>query len=139
MRCDYQGDQTMDRISIKGMQFWGYHGVLEQEKSLGQRFTVDAELFLDLSDAGKTDSLEKTVSYADIFKLIEVETTTSCYDLIERLCYRLVGVVLAFDERIKTVQITISKPQAPIVGMFETVAVTMKRDRNEINLSEFRI
>jgi dihydroneopterin aldolase len=129
----------MDRISLKGMQFWGYHGVLEQEKTLGQRFTIDADLFLDLSHAGLKDTLVSTVSYADVFKLIEIETTTKCYDLIERLCYRLVGLVIAFDERIQTVQITISKPQAPIIGMFETATVTMKRNRNEINLSEFRL
>ncbi len=36
----------MDKITMKNMQFFGRHGVLPEEKTLGQKFFVDAELYL---------------------------------------------------------------------------------------------
>ncbi|MGB9805063.1 dihydroneopterin aldolase, partial [Desulfofundulus sp.] len=33
----------MDRVILKGMEFYGYHGVLPEERRMGQRFIVDVE------------------------------------------------------------------------------------------------
>ena len=33
-----------DRIILDGMVFYGYHGVNQAERELGQRFVVDVEL-----------------------------------------------------------------------------------------------
>ena len=38
-----------DRIQIKGMKFFGRHGVTEDEQSLGQRIEVDVEVEVDPS------------------------------------------------------------------------------------------
>ena len=40
---------TMDKIVLKNMAFYGYHGNLESEKSQGQRFFVDVEIKTDLT------------------------------------------------------------------------------------------
>lgn len=42
-------------------------GVL-QETSLGQPFEVDAVLHVDLREAGRSDALTHTLSYADAYK-----------------------------------------------------------------------
>ena len=49
----------MDKIILSNLGFYGYHGVLEAEKVLGQKFFIDMELFLDTKEAGKTDDLNK--------------------------------------------------------------------------------
>jgi hypothetical protein len=36
---------------VEGMEFYGYHGVFEEENKLGQRFKVDLTAELDLSKA----------------------------------------------------------------------------------------
>jgi dihydroneopterin aldolase len=56
----------MDRIIMKNMAFHGNHGVLQEEKVLGQKFFVDCILSLDLSKAGKNDDLNETVSYSEV-------------------------------------------------------------------------
>lgn len=38
----------MDKIILKNMQFYGFHGLFPEENKLGQRFQVDVELFTDL-------------------------------------------------------------------------------------------
>ena len=34
----------MDKIILNNLGFYGYHGVLSEEKSLGQKFFIDVEL-----------------------------------------------------------------------------------------------
>ena len=60
----------MDKIVLVGMEFYGYHGCLPTEREQGQRFVVDAELFLELRQAGKSEALQDTVNYADVFEQI---------------------------------------------------------------------
>ena len=42
--------------------------MLPEERRLGQKFTVDLALSLDLRAAGRSDQLEQTVSYADVYQ-----------------------------------------------------------------------
>ncbi len=42
-----------DKIILEGMVFFGYHGTLPEENTLGQRFVVDVTLHLDLRPAGE--------------------------------------------------------------------------------------
>lgn len=59
----------MDYIHLNEMAFYGYHGVLEEETRLGQRFSVTVSLATDLQQAGETDDLAKTVNYAEVYEL----------------------------------------------------------------------
>jgi len=86
---------STDLIHLKGLTFHGYHGVLPevcslgslsqttiagrlnltannlvQENLLGQKFVVDATLFVDLQKAGKSDNVHDTVSYADVYRYV---------------------------------------------------------------------
>mmetsp|Transcript_30623 Transcript_30623/g.59030 ORF Transcript_30623/g.59030 Transcript_30623/m.59030 type:complete len:88 (+) Transcript_30623:2-265(+) len=53
-----------DRIFLRGLRFHGFHGVLPEERSLGQKFVVDLTLAVNLQRAGLSDNLEHTVNYA---------------------------------------------------------------------------
>jgi dihydroneopterin aldolase len=41
-----------DRILLRGLVFYGYHGVNPEEQKLGQRFRVDITLWADPQPAG---------------------------------------------------------------------------------------
>src|SRR5215216_2804141 len=58
---------TGDRIILKDLGFYGYHGVFAEEAKLGQRFFIDLELGVDLSAPATTDRLSTGISYADIY------------------------------------------------------------------------
>ena len=47
----------MDKIHIKDLEIIGFHGVMQEEKVLGQKFVLSFELDVDLRQAGKTDDL----------------------------------------------------------------------------------
>ena len=42
--------------------------LLLQENKLGQKFVVDATLLADLSHAGRTDDLQRTINYARVYE-----------------------------------------------------------------------
>ena len=73
----------MDKIEIKNLKLYAYHGVFDQEKEEGQFFYVSAELFLDLRASSMSDDLLETVSYDEVAHTIEEVVTEEKMNLIE--------------------------------------------------------
>lgn len=121
-----------DKIALYDMQFWAYHGVFEAEKTLGQRFHIDVTLSLDLTEAGQTDDLTASVSYADVFRAVEQVVVGQRFDLLEALALNIINAIFAVSGLIDSVEVTVKKPQAPIPGHFAHAAVTMTRSRSEV-------
>ena|SRR5690554_6938103 len=120
----------MDKIILKNLVFYGFHGVLDEEKSLGQKFHIDLELSLDFKKAGETDNLEGTVSYAEVYELVKEEVTQRKYNLLEALAEKIASKILLNFEKIQEVMVTIRKPEAPVPGIFDYFAVEIRRKRN---------
>lgn len=119
----------MDKVVLVGMEFYGYHGCLPTEREQGQRFVVDAELFLELRQAGKSDALQDTVNYADVFEQIRRIVEGEPKQLIEAVAERIAETVLREFPPIQRILLTLHKPEAPIPGKFRDVAVTIERAR----------
>ncbi len=75
----------MDKISLNKCRFYGYHGAFKEEQVLGQIFTVDCDLFVDLTAASQTDNLEDTVHYGMVFETIKAVVEGKPYILIEKV------------------------------------------------------
>lgn len=120
----------MDKIFIKDLEIYGYHGVYEEEKRIGQKFLISAELFLDLSPAGKSDDLSKTVNYGHLSHELEREFNKNKYDLIEKAAEELSKFILLNYMEVERVKITIKKPWAPIGKPIDYAAVEIDRKWN---------
>jgi dihydroneopterin aldolase len=115
------------KIQIKGLRVYGYHGVLDHERQDGQYFIVDATIVINSDRASSTDDIINTVSYAEIANLISENVRNNPVNLLETLSQRLADEVLfAASPWAKKVKITVSKPDAPIDLYFDTVRVTAK-------------
>ena len=51
----------MDRIYLTGISAFAFHGVYENERKEGQKFSVDLVVDLDLYNAGISDELSDSV------------------------------------------------------------------------------
>lgn len=60
---------TGDKLILKGLKFYGHHGAISEEKTLGQMFLLDIDAWMSLKKAGESDNLADTISYVDIFRL----------------------------------------------------------------------
>lgn len=58
-----------DKLVLKGLKFYGFHGAIPEERTLGQMFLVDIDAWVSLKKAGESDNLADTISYVDIFRL----------------------------------------------------------------------
>ena len=74
------------------MTFHGYHGVLREEKVLGQKFVVDVTMSTCMAAAGVSDDLHDTVDYARAFELVKGEVEGESRDLIECVSHRIASV-----------------------------------------------
>lgn len=122
----------MDKIIIKGLKIYAFHGVNKEEKSQGQNFIVDAVLYVDLSKAGNTDKVSDTVSYAKVTKTIIKTVNEKSYDLLEKVATRIIQQIFNEFLSVKKVDVTVKKPEAPINAKFDYMAVNICKDRNDI-------
>lgn len=123
---------VMDKIYINEMEFYGYHGVLPEETKLGQRFRLSLIVELDLKKAGETDDLNETVSYADIFDLCKDIVEGKPYQLIEAVAEKIAGDVLTNFVKINRVTVKVIKPDPPIRGHYQSVAVEVIRENHHV-------
>lgn len=119
-------DEARDRIRIDGLRVRGHHGVLPAERRDGQDFLVDVVLQLDLGPAGSSDDLSRTVDYGELAERLAAVVAGEPVDLLETLATRLADVCLQ-PSLVRSAEVTVHKPQAPIRVPFEDVSVTVVR------------
>jgi dihydroneopterin aldolase len=103
-----------DTIFITGVVIHARHGVMEHETEVGQRFVIDLELSIDLSESSRTDRLADTVSYSNVVATATAAFKNANYKLLERAAgggrSRPGGV-----SRVSAIKITV-QPHAPIAA-----------------------
>ncbi len=119
----------MDKIIIKDLKLFCYHGVNPEEKEDGQNFIFDIEAGVDLSIPCKTDDVDDTVSYAKIIKTVRRIAQSEKNDLIERVAQRVADEIFDEFSKVETLLVTVKKPEAPIKAEFDYVAVSIERTR----------
>ena len=121
----------MDRILIKGLRAFAYHGVRDYEKKNGQSFILDLTLYLSLDKASRSDELNDTVSYSSVSKTALRIFTENRFDLIERAAGAVADGILLEHAQIQQITVQIKKPRAPVSADFEYMAVELTRKRGE--------
>lgn len=121
----------MDKIYLNEMEFYGYHGVLAEETRLGQRFRVSLALEVDLKEAGVYDDINKTVNYAEVYDLCKEIVEGETYKLIEAVAERIASQILEKFSLVKRLTVTVIKPDPPIRGHYESVAVEITREQKK--------
>lgn len=121
-----------DKMMLKGMSFYGHHGVFPEENKLGQRFYVDTELYFPLDKAGRSDQLEDTVNYAEIYEFIKRIVEQKTFKLIEALAEDIASELLQTYTSINEITVRVVKPHPPFAIVFDGVTVEIHRKRAPI-------
>lgn len=107
-----------DEVFLEGLRFYAYHGVNPEERTRGQRFTVDVRMRCDLRGAGETDDLTRTVNYSAVAKRVKAIMEGEPRDLIEAVAEAIAADVLAGFPPVRVVEVTVRKPEVGLKGMF---------------------
>ena len=120
---------TGDRIILKDLGFYGYHGVFAEEAKLGQRFFIDLELGLDLTAPATTDRLSTGISYSDIYHVVKDTFEAKRMKLLEALAQNVVDEIFQSFQVVDWIIIRIRKPEAPIAMVRGEAAIELHRQR----------
>lgn len=118
-----------DRIILRDLGFYGYHGVFAEEAKLGQRFFIDLELGVDLSAPATTDRLSSGISYSDIYDAVKTTFETRRMKLLEALAQNIVDAIFESFASVDWVIIRVRKPEAPIAMVRGEAAIELHRRR----------
>jgi dihydroneopterin aldolase len=129
MPCLEKGKKMSDKIYLQQMEFYGYHGVFPEENKLGQKFLVDLIIETDLKKAGQTDDLKETINYAHLYQICEEIVEGKPFKLIEAVAEQIASRILTTFPTVLSCTVKVMKPNPPIKGHYQSVAVEIVRSR----------
>jgi len=115
-----------DKIILAGLRFYGYHGVLPEEKKLGQWFEVDLELTGEFTQAAAADDLAQTLDYSSLYRKVARLMEGESLNLLETLADRIAAVAME-EPLVEGVLVRVKKPGAPLGGPIAYAAVETVR------------
>lgn len=115
-----------DRLYLTDLHFTACHGVLEQERTRPQRFSVDLTVTLDLRAAGAADQLEASVDYRWMWAAARDVMMGPPRQLLEALAYDIAGKLLV--PPVHEVSVLVKKLDPPLadVGGWAGAEVTRR-------------
>lgn len=113
-------------ILVRGLRLFARHGVMPQERVVGNEFVVDVELLYPAADAVEHDRLEATVNYAEVVEVVKAQMAVPS-QLIEHVAGRIAGALRLRWPLLKGGRVKVSKPAPPIPGVtLDEVAVELR-------------
>ena len=101
-------------IEIKNLKLQAFHGVLPQEHIVGNLYSIDLSLTTDFSKAMGNDSLDDTISYADVAETVKQEMEIPS-QLLEHVGGRIVKhLKKKWGNKIECIDLRIAKLSPPI-------------------------
>lgn len=111
-------------IEVTGIHLFARHGVMPQERAVGNEFVVDLLLEIDATPAVEQDSLDGTVNYAEAIELVR-EQMGEPSQLLEHVAGRIRNALLKRWPAVKNGYVRVSKPHAPVGAQVENVSVRL--------------
>jgi dihydroneopterin aldolase len=108
-------------IEVKGLELYGYHGVLPEEREHGQRFWFDIEL--EVGEWGADDRLEDAVDYRLVVDAAR-EVNERRFELLEALASSVAETLI---DRFAVAHVKVRVRKQPAGMPVEYTAVTAQR------------
>ena len=102
-------------IYLRNLRFHAYHGVMEQERIVGNGYVVNLRAKYSVEQAMVTDDIYDTLNYANMFEVISQEMSVPS-NLIERVAYRIGDRLFRKFPRIEAIDIDVRKLNPPIAA-----------------------
>lgn len=116
------------QIHVEGLEVYGYHGVLPEERSLGQLFRLDIRLDMEDCPGSASDRVEETVDYTEVIDVVAEIVGCRSFNLLERLADEVAVTVLS-RYPVDAVWVRVTKPHPPIPCALAGVGVSLERRR----------
>ena len=116
-------------LKINDIKLWARVGVLEEERELGQLFSLDVLLWADFEDSTQNDDIKSTVDYSKLVKILKYHSKNICCFTIEKYSNEILKII---DEEIQLsrIKIILRKCNPPITGFDGEVSIVRVFENN---------
>lgn len=120
-------------LTLENLHFYAYHGVMPQEGVIGNEYTVNIRMKVDVSKAIVSDDVADTVNYAEVYEAIKQEMAIAS-KLIEHVGGRIVIRLFKEFPTIEQIELKLSKRNPPMGADIDAAAFECVVNRQEVAL-----
>lgn len=114
---------SLSRLSIINAEYYAYHGVRQEERTLGGKYEVDLDLYYDATTAIVNDDVKDALNYEEaMFVISEVIIGADNYNLVEAICNDILSNLMDKFDQLQMATIRIRKltvPMRRVIGYIE--------------------
>lgn len=111
-------------ILLENLVFYANHGVFPQETTVGNVFTINLKIEINLEKPCNSDDLNDTISYAEVYENVKKEMMIPS-KLLEHAAFRIIRRLKDKYPLIDEVEIKLSKRNPPIGGQSDSASVIL--------------
>lgn len=113
------------------MRMRARHGVLPQERTVGNDYRLDVNVGYPWMEAATTDDVNKTLNYAELSELITDVMNVPC-NLVETVAKNIADAIIAKFPMTTSVEVKITKIAPPMPVDCDGAGVLLRIDNNNI-------
>ena len=110
------------------MRFHAFHGVLSQERLVGNDYEVTVVMDSDIAAAALSDDVADTINYAEAYEVVRQVMMEPCH-LLERVVWNIGVALLARFDRLAAVEVSVVKRNPPMSADCDGAEVRVKVTR----------
>jgi len=116
-------------LKIENLQLWARVGVLDEERQLGQLFSLDIFLWTNFEKCTANDDIKKTVDYSKLVQILKDHSKKIYCFTIEKYSNAILEVI---DQEFKLskIKIILTKCNPPIIGFDGQVSIVRILENN---------
>ena len=116
-------------LKIEGIKLWARVGVLDEERQLGQFFSLDIFLWTDFEDCTENDDIKKTVDYSKLVQILKDQSKKICCFTIEKYSNSILKMINQ-EFKLSRIKIILTKCNPPITGFDGKVSIVRILENN---------
>ncbi len=116
-------------LKIENIKLWARVGVLDEERKLGQLFSLDIFLWTDFEMSTLNDDLEKTVDYSKLVEILKDQSKKIYCFTIEKYSNKILEIIDK-EFKLSKIKIILTKCNPPITGFDGKVSIVRILENN---------
>ena len=111
-------------VALEGMEFYARHGYYEEERVIGNKYSVDVYITTDFTEAANEDKLDGTINYERVYEIV-AEVMNIDALLLEHLAGKMIRSIKSEFPQASSVKVRVSKYNPPIKGLCHRASVEL--------------
>ncbi len=122
-------ETSLTRLGIKNAEFYSYHGVKDEEKSLGGKYQVDLDIWYDAKAAVINDDVKFALNYEEAMYCIAEILEEEQFDLVETIASEILNLCMEKFRNLEKATVRIRKLAVPMRRVVDHIEVEQSISR----------